>query len=152
MTWKIVKTVDINEASHLLNGGIIGGNVASGIVGLVGKVLTFTTPSGNHTFTTQGDTTRPPDVLLLKDIKTQLEAAISGLKVMAFGGKIAFIQSTPTGNTELSANSEVAKTLLGFPLTTTTKGQLVNKPGAAAPSLEHVETSIEGALTLYIFQ
>ena len=122
MALKVYKFRDIMEMENFLRGGIMGGvNIAGGVVGLVGKLLTFTAPAGSHTFVTAN---RYNDMLLLKDIKTQLEAAIANLKVYSIGGQIAFQHTTAASAVVLSANNEPAKSLLGFDQDTAVTGKL----------------------------
>lgn len=127
---RIYKFSDINEAQAFLNGGIFGRDVSKGVVGLVGLTLTFTSPSFAVTFTaaTPTPTDRDPYTLLLKDIKAQVEAANNSILVTSIGGKLVFIEKTPTSGTALSNNNEPAKALLGFDQAAATVGKFYKPP------------------------
>jgi hypothetical protein len=125
-----------NEVQHFLNGGLTGKPIPmEGIRGLVGKTITFTSPVGSCTFVEGGG----PDggALLFKDIKTQLEAAVSGLKVMQFSrGVIGFISSDASVVTSLGATAQDARALLGLPRGGAISGKLVLPPtDAGTPRL-----------------
>lgn len=113
---RIYKFSDINEAQAFLNGSLIGAEIQAGVVGLVGKTLTFTSPAFAVTFAaiSPAPTDRDPYVLRLKDIKAQVEAANADILVQTLGGRIVFVEKVPTNGTTLSGNDEPAKALLGF--------------------------------------
>lgn len=127
----IRKFTDINEAQIFLNGGIIGADVRKGIAGLVGKVLTFTTPAGAVTFAAASGppTDRDPYTLLLTDIKAQVEAAIATVQVTSLGGRLVFLEATPASGVALSGNNEPAKALLGFDGNSVVAGKFYHPTG-----------------------
>lgn len=132
MPLKIRKFRNIDEANHLLNGGIIGADLKTGgIDELVGKLITFTSPAGSKTFT-QG--TKYPGRLTFDEIKAQLEAAIANLRVVMIDRKIAFRHASGTAVTMAAAAGDTARPLLGFPLTAVT-GVTYAGPGGANPKV-----------------
>lgn len=121
MALRVYKFRDIVEMELFLRGGLLGGDVSRGVVGLVGKTLTFTAPAGNVTFVTEN---RENDMLLLADIKAQTEAAIANLTVLSVGGHIAFVHSSTAAGVALSATDSEAKSLLGFRRVGATTGKV----------------------------
>lgn len=112
---KVYRFKDLNEAMLFLNGAVIGKAIPlNGIQGLVGRKIKFTLPAAvEHTFVTGGGT--DPYTLSLDDIKTQLEAAVAGLKVRTFEGKLVLQESTPSGGVVIiAATSAEARALLGL--------------------------------------
>jgi hypothetical protein len=102
-TNKVYKFRDIVEAELFLNGAILGGGNADKGYAVVGKKLHFTAPGpvGTVTFTT-GTNPNDPYTLYLKDVKTQVETAVAGIKVFTKDNRIVFTSSTgvvlhPTG-------------------------------------------------------
>lgn len=129
---KIYKLNEIGEVQTFLNGGIIGSDVSRGVVGLVGQAITFTSPSFSHTFVTAG---RNNDMLLLADIKSQLEtASASALLVFSHAGRIAFIEATPTSGVALAATNQEAKALLGFDRNSASVGKVYGSPYEGDPT------------------
>ena len=130
---RIYKFTDINEAQFFLNGGIIGAPIAKGIGGLTGLTLTFTAPAFAVTFgaISPAPTGRDAYKLLLGDLKAQVEAANPGILVSQLGGRIVFVEKVPSVGVALSANNEVAKTLLGFDQHNATTGKLFRPMGIA---------------------
>ncbi|WP_394831717.1 hypothetical protein LVJ94_34910 [Pendulispora rubella] len=109
---RIYKFSDIFEAQSFLNGAIFGGNIANGVFGLVGQVLTFIRPAFAVTFTPARGP--EPERLRFADIKEQIESKSDAISVHQVGGRLFFLEKTPTDGVALSANDEVAKGLLGF--------------------------------------
>lgn len=129
---KIYKLNELFEVQHFLNGGIIGGELKSGVEGLVGLTLTFSHPSFACTFVTAS---RENDKLLLTDIKAQVEAAsTASVIVLSFGGRIAFIETSPSSGVILSGTTEQAKALLGFDYNNATTGRVYDSPLSAVPT------------------
>lgn len=137
MPLKIKKFRNIDEANHLLNGGVIGADLKSGgIDDLVGKVITFTAPAGTKTFT-QG--TKYPGRLTFDEIKTQLEAAITNLRVVMIDRKIAFRHATAaTAVTLAAAGGDTARPLLGVPLGAVA-GVVYAGPAGSAPKVSSMQ-------------
>lgn len=132
---KIYKLNELFEVQHFLNGGILGADISKGVSGLIGLVITFTLPSFSHTFVAGAD----PDLLRYLEIKTQLEAAsTAALKVVQFGGRIGFIQATPTTGCVLSGTTQPAKALLGFDYNTATVGKVYDSPHSATPTVPYL--------------
>lgn len=133
MPLKIKKFRNLDEANHLLNGGIIGGELKNGGVDdLVGKAITFTSPAGTKTFTSS--TTQYTGRLSFADIKTQLEAAIANLRVVMIDRRIAFRHASGTAVT-LGAVNEGARALLGLPNNVAISGTTYNGPGGTNPKV-----------------
>src|SRR4051812_7578680 len=98
---KLRRFTNIDEVEVFLNGGILGGQLASsksgtpanlaiGVSNLVGKTLTFTSPSAASVTFVKSDvgsgsavapgTNPDPYTLLPKDIIAQIEAALATVK------------------------------------------------------------------------
>jgi hypothetical protein len=130
MAIKINHYSSLQEANHMMAGGIIGSKF-DGPLSLVGLALTFTTPAGTKTFTQPSGITA--GLMRFKDFKTQLEAAIANLVVSQVDGNVAFSHATP-GTAVVMANAdEPAKAQLGFKNTTSISGQFLNGPSGSAP-------------------
>lgn len=122
MALRMNKFRDIVEAEIFLRGGLIGTDVSKGVVGLVGKTISFTSPVGDVTFVTAN---RENDMLLLTDIKSQIEAVLtSGMRVLSVGGRIAFVHPSGTTAIALAATDQQAKSLLGFDQNSATSGKV----------------------------
>jgi hypothetical protein len=110
---KYYKVRDIAEAQNFLNGALLSGKRADAGLPLVGKTMTFTAPAAaTCTFTAAGVTDREPTLLLLKDIKAQLEAQVAGLKVYEKDGILILIETTPSAGINLTGGT--ALPLLGM--------------------------------------
>ena len=126
---KLRKFPNLEEAEFFLTGGIIGGcKTVGGLPGLIGKTMTFTAPSLAVTFAAGADV--QGGTLTFKEIKTQIEAVITGVVVRSFGpdGAIGLIESTPTNGVALTSSDEVAKRLLGFPQAAAATGKVYKTP------------------------
>lgn len=147
---KLRKFTEVFEAETFLNGGVLGGkvegardggtpaNLGVGIDGLVGKTLKFSSPSAvTVTFVAAtgvggsaeaGVGTNPnAQVLLFKDIKLQVEAAMASMRVHNMGGRLVFIEATPTSGVVID-HTGTASRLLGFDQAVDTVGKLYNAP------------------------
>lgn len=150
---RIRKFTSIDQMEFFLRGGLLGSrsvipkahevgatrSAGGGIVGLVGTTLTMTTPLLNVTFTAatlDPAETRDPNILMVKDIKAQIEAAQSALEVTTFDGRIGIIEKTPSGGLLFAAADEPARTLLGFPNNQDVQTRVYNRPGGADPTFE----------------
>jgi len=130
--YKIHKFRDITEVQNFLNGGLLGTNVSKGVVGLVGLQLTFTSPVGVVTFAPGAGP--DPSVLSFKDIKTQVEAAVAGVRVYQIGGQIAFIdKADPIATPIALAAGDDAKKLFGFPTDGPVAGRIINDANSVVP-------------------
>jgi hypothetical protein len=130
---RIHKFSDINEAQIFLNGGLVGAEVSKGIGGLVGLTLTFDAPDFAVTFAHAEVTDRDPYTLLLSDIKAQIEEESDDILVTQSGGRIVFIEKTPSAGTALSDNDELAKAILGFDRNNAVVGKVYHPPGIGGP-------------------
>ena len=110
--YKTYKFQDITKLQDHLNGALRGGkDPRKGYWGLVGLQLKFKKPSVTTvTFLTVSG--NPTSFLSFSDLKSQVEAAVAGLKVFADGEQLVFIESTPSSGVELDASS--ALEVLGF--------------------------------------
>lgn len=131
---KVYKLNEIFEVEHFLNGGLTGIDISKGVQGLAGLTITFTNPSFSWTFTPGAD----PEFLRYLEIKAQLEAASASLKVKQFGGKIAFIEATPSTGVVLSGTQQTAKALLGFDYNTVSIGKVYGSPYDAIPTAPYL--------------
>lgn len=147
---RVRKFTELFELETILNGGLVIGKVEGaqtggtpaglgpGIDGLVGKTLKFTSPSSvTVTFGTSEGTggsaepgvgTNPNKyVLLFKDIKKQIEAAINTVKVTNRNGRIVLIEATPASGVALDKTG-TANVLLGVGTDANTVGKLYAPP------------------------
>ncbi len=145
MALKIRKFRSIEEANHILNGGIVGGELKSGGVDeLVGKIITFTSPAGTKTFT-QGS--KYQGRLSFDEIKTQLEGAIANLRVVLIDRKIAFRHASGTAVTMAAAAGDTARPFLGLALTAHS-GVTYAGPSGAAPKVSLMQPAGETVFVL----
>jgi hypothetical protein len=132
---KLIKFRDIEEANHVLAGGILGGECpAAGIPELVGKTITFSAPAGTKTFTQPSDSYQ--GMLRFKDIKAQLEAAITNLQVRLIKGRLAFRHATPATAVALTAVNETGRAPLGLPNNEAVSGTAYAGPGGSSPKVD----------------
>lgn len=135
----------IDEVQNFLNGGVQSGskvsqvqgppsNQAPGIFGLVGTTLIFNTPgpTGTVTFSASSGSNPNTQVLLFKDIKAQIEAAIATLRVTMFDGYLCIQEVTPANGVTVS-HTGTANTLLGFDTDIDTVGKFYLPAAAATP-------------------
>lgn len=130
---RIFKFSDITDAQYFLNGGLVGADIKRGVRGLVGLTLTFTSPAFAVTFTAVSPTPtdRDPYLLLLADIKAQVEAANVLISVQQYDGRIVFVEKLPDVGVALSGNNEPAKSLLGFDQNQPSIGKLYRPVGVS---------------------
>lgn len=177
---KIYKWATIDQLTAFLNGAVFsskgtptvggggGGSIAPqlpvGWSGLVGKTLTLAAPgpTGSCTFvasnTGTGSGVAPgtnpdPYTLLLKDIKAQIEAAITGVTVSMATGVLQIIETTPSkGVTVSSAGS--ANSALGFDTNANTVGKLYTpvEISATAPCWVWSDTDNNGQNIIYCWE
>jgi len=153
MAFRVYQFDGLQEVEHFLNGGISGGRIpVEGVRKLVGKTITFTSPADSCTFTT--GTGPDPDTLQFKDIKTQMEAQISGLKVVLFAQQtIGFILATPTAAAALGATAEDARAILGLPRAGVVSGKLVlPSTDTGTPRLDGVGGGQDSQYLLYVWE
>jgi len=129
---RVRKFPTINQLQNFLNGAIVGGNIERGLQGLVGKTLIFTSPSAATVTFTGGTDPTGPGLLRLKDIKSQIEAALATVVVFQDTGAILIREVTPASGVAISA-AGTANTLLGFDSGNPTAGKLYSPPGVVAP-------------------
>ncbi len=134
MALKILKFRNIEEANHVLSGGVMGGEIAAaGVADLVGKTITFTAPAGTKTFTQPAGNYQ--GLLLFKDIKSQLEGAVANLVVVLINGKIGFRHASGTAVT-MAAVTETGRAPLGLPNNKAVTGVVYAGPGGAPPKVD----------------
>lgn len=143
------KFTNLEEMNTALKGGLIGTDVSKGIAGLVGEQVSFTAPTAaTVTFVTAtlgAGESRDTYRLMFKDIKAQIEAAVTGLTVLSIGGKIAFVEASPSGGVALAATSQVGKRLLGFDQNSAVVGTPVNADGSTVPFFVHAHMTQDNA-------
>lgn len=134
MALKVLKFRNIEEANHMLGGGIMGGELpAAGVPNLVGTTITFSAPAGTKTFTQPSGNYQ--GLMLFKDIKTQLEAAIANLQVRLINGKICFRHASGTVVT-MAAVNETGRAPLGLPNNEAVAGVVYAGPGGSSPKVD----------------
>lgn len=138
-----LKFSSILESNNWFRGGIAGGADPAGTFHLVGQTVTFSAPAGSCTFTQPTSTVQ--GLLSFTDVKSQLEAAIAGLKVDCAGRKLFFYQSSGAAAVALAAVNEGGRVPLGLPNNEAVIGTLAAAPGGSAPALVSV-TPAEGAI------
>jgi hypothetical protein len=129
MALKVKQLPSFDYFELFAQGGISGGPVVQGF-DLIGKTITFDLPAFTHTFTGTAGTR-----LTFQEVKTQLETASAGaLTVRGIGGRIVFVQTTPTTRVKLSTAQD-ARVEFGLARNGTIEGLVLSAPGGAAPSL-----------------
>lgn len=146
------KFVDLAEIQYFLDGGIIGGSITSGAY-LVGKTLIFTSPV-NVTVTFVAATPGPgidrdPYILLLTDIKAQIEAVIPTVRVAQVGGRIVLVEVDPVSGVALAA-AGTAKGMLGYDASGTVVGRIVSAPGGEAPTIFNSYSMSDNMHVIYL--
>lgn len=129
---RVLKFSTISMLQSFLNGALRGANIASGVDGIVGLTLKFTSP-GVHTvtFVASSGTSDPyasPTFLRFADIKSQIEAVATGVSVRQEGGTIILIETAPTSGVALAGDGTANK-LLGFDTGNATVGKVYSPPG-----------------------
>jgi hypothetical protein len=121
-SFKFRKFQTVDEANLFVNGGIVGGKSLIGYQGgLVGAVLTFTTPNVAVTFTTGA----LAGTLTFAEIKAQIEAASALLSVIPVGeGRIGIVEKAPSAGVVLADTGAATKTALGFPADAAVTGKV----------------------------
>jgi hypothetical protein len=150
MALKILKFRTMEEANYVLRGGLLGGviprvstgdGVMLGYSGLIGAIITFTSPNDNHTFTQVAG--EFPGTISFASVKSQLEAGVTGLAVDIVKGQIGFRHTSLGTNVSLGAVDQPARAILGLANVVTTgyahTSQFINADGATDPF--HVATS-----------
>lgn len=129
---KIEKYGTLEEANLKIQGGITGGvPTSTPFAGLVGEEITFSSPAGTHTFTQP--TEQPVGLMSFKDVKTQLEAAITNLKVLTIDNKLCFKHATAGSAVSLAALDEPARRILGLGNNEAITGRVLNGPSGSTP-------------------
>ena len=152
---KIYKFRDIEECNIFMQGGILGGQIpllstgGLGYEGIVGKTLQFTSPAAvTHTFIAG---TAAGGALSFSDLKTQLEAAVSGLLVYQFGGQVVFIESSPSGGVLLKAdNGAGANRYFGFDSNNDTAGVVYGSPYGDGPTAPYWMTAYSDSNNMHV--
>lgn len=126
------KFLNLDELLTFLNGGLRGTDINRGVYGLNGLSLTFTSPVA-VTMTFGPSTQSDPNQYQLKDLKAQLEGAISGLRVSSANGVLILGEVTPTSGVALSSSPEDAKRILGFDKGRASIGKVFAPPGTSPP-------------------
>ena len=114
-SWNVYKFRELDEIDIFCKGGITGKDISgwgqaikgdssgsNSVPVLAGTTLTFKTPAGTVSFVNGAD---PFGRLTLLEIKAQAEAAVAGLTVRSYEGKIVFVETTPSTGTKLAASS-----------------------------------------------
>jgi len=140
---RVRKITTINRVELFLQGAIFGGNDLRGqVAGLVGNTITFAKPAAASCAFVAGANA---GYLTAAEIKAQLEAAITGLKVKFLEGRIVLIETSPSGGVQLGGGVQIAKTLLGFAKNSTEAGRVYNPPDGAAPRLISVSPDMSNS-------
>lgn len=139
-TNQIYKFKDINEAEYFLNGAVFGSeapNKADGAPGwdVVGKTLIFTSPAVVTVTFTAGS--GPGGRLLLKDLKTQIEAVATTVLVTSLNSRLILIEKTPTSGVGINKTG-TANSVLGFDSQNNTVGKYYTPPGVTAGTQQWV--------------
>jgi hypothetical protein len=148
MPLKLLKFATLADANLALSAALVGGRVDRSIGGLVGETLSFAEPAGSCTFTEVSG--GPAGVLSLEDVRLQLEAQVTDLRVELDSGRIIFRRATPGENVVLFAANEVARSLLGFANNAELKSQFLNPPDGPAPRVIDIEPVESGSVYLLI--
>lgn len=138
--------VELLEMDVFLSGGVIGGlNIlggnataggtpgAYGVVGLVGKTFKISQPAPHTVTFVAGVST--DGRLIFSEIKAQIEAVATEVRISVFKGQIVIREITPSTGVTID-HTGTATGQLGFDPTTDTVGTLYGGVGAAAPSFQ----------------
>lgn len=151
---RVRKFTDILEAQAFLNGAAIGG-VAGRVAGIVGKTFKLKLPS-IKSITFVAAATPPggdPTALLLMDIKAQIEAVATDVRVNLINGKICVLEVAITGGVSVDKTG-TSNGLLGFDSAVDTTG-LVYKPAQVTPTPPcwvAVETSQDNSHVIFTWE
>lgn len=155
MSFSIYKARDIDELVLWLNGGIQGVDIAGGVMGLVGKTLSFTSPEiFTVTFVaTTGDANNSSTTLKYLDIKTQIEAASALVLVTQSSGRLWISEKTPLHGVALAAAANVTKAMFGFDSGTIATGRVVHPMGSdSGPRVDTLNANLDGSYTALIWE
>ena len=148
--WKVHKFRELTEMNIFLSGGLIGGNdisyFGSSISGaegggahdapvLAGLTLIFTQPA-SHTVTFVAGVD-PQGRLQFSEIKTQIQAVMTGVVVSLYQGKLSLVESTQTNGVTLTA-AGTANSIFGFSTNASTVGKIYGTPFGSAPAAPYV--------------
>jgi len=148
MPLRILKFGTLAEANIALRGGLVGGRVQPPIAGLVGETISFAEPAAAHTFTEVSG--GPAGVLSIEDIRSQLEAAITDLRVEFVDGRIVLRRATAGENVVLAAANEVARSRLGFAKSSELRSQVLSPQGGPLPRVVDIDPVESGAIYVLI--
>ena len=132
---KILQLGALQEAEHIINGGIIGGRdvvvIEGRIHGLHGKTLDFAIPSGTVTFSDA-----PGAGLTYAQIAAAIKAVHAGLVPKFVKKYLWIIEAAPTNGVELD-DTGTANPVFGFPTSVagSTVGTVYDVPGGTPPRL-----------------
>jgi hypothetical protein len=131
MRFKSYKFQQLAEMEFALNGAIFAGSARGAFKIGAGDQLHFTSPSSTTvTFTAPA----VPGGMTFKELKTQIEAHVSGVKVLAVADRIAIVESTPTSGVAVdnAGTASVLQTLQMDALGAT--GRVYSYPDGVAPA------------------
>lgn len=130
--------------------------VQGGVLNLVGQTITFAAPAATVTFapaTLGAGEVRDPNILLLKDIKAQVEAVSASIQVRTIDGRLGFIEATPTNGIHLAALNEPARTLLGLPNNINIQTHVYGPPGTTTPAFEWAyNVNVSGMHVVFVWE
>lgn len=164
---RIEKFETLEKMQHFLRGGImtslpssprngaVGRGKGGGIVGLVGTTLTIATPALSLTFvaaTLGAGEVRDPNLLLIKDIKAQIEAAQPLLHVVTIDGFMGIIETTPSAGITMAAATETGRQLLGF-AANAYQTHIYGPPGGTPPTFEWAyNVNVSGMHVVFVWE
>jgi hypothetical protein len=177
---KVYKFPTIDKLTAFLNGAVFGNNVqvtigsggggtqapalGPGLGGLVGLTLKTKSPgpAGTCTFVASNlgsgsgvapGTNPDPNTLLFKDIKAQIEAAISGVVVSMATGVLQILEVTPTNGVTVDATG-TANSILGFDINNDSVGKLYTpvEVTPTAPCWTWSDTDNNGQLVIFTWE
>jgi len=109
--YKTYKFQELSKLSGKLNGELrLGHDPSRGYDHLIGKTLVFTLPAAATVTFTPGTNAY---ALTFTEFKTQVEAAVAGLKVYADGKETVLIETTPSLGVAITAASTALPSLGG---------------------------------------
>jgi hypothetical protein len=120
---------DVSFFRQAIVNGSAGYKVAPSLVGLTFKTKS-PGPAGTCTFVAGADTAGGR--LTPAEIKTQIEAGISGLKVTFFEGRLAIAEATPASGVTVD-HTGTSNVALGFDTNADVVGKFFNSPFSGAP-------------------
>lgn len=111
--FRIYKFQDLSALGYFLNGGITcGSDPGKYYGGIVGKTLIFTQPASHTVTFTTTNSQIDPTGLSFQEVKSQIEAVMTGIDVLQVKGTVVMIEKTVSAGVTIT-NAGTANGVLG---------------------------------------